>query len=50
MKAVAYQKAGPITSPEALVDIELDAPIAEGHDLSQAFSTDYSQGLHSFEF
>jgi len=33
MKAVAYQKAGPITSPEALVDIELDAPIAEGHDL-----------------
>ncbi|MGK3625641.1 hypothetical protein ACSLGU_18235, partial [Acinetobacter sp. A11] len=25
MKAVAYQKAGPITSPEALVDIELDA-------------------------
>lgn len=33
MKAVAYQKAGPITSPEALVDIELDAPVAEGHDL-----------------
>ena len=33
MKAVAYQKAGPITSLEALVDIELDAPIAEGHDL-----------------
>lgn len=33
MKAVAYQKAGPITSPESLVDIELDAPIAEGHDL-----------------
>lgn len=33
MKAVAYQKAGPITSPEALVDIELDVPIAEGHDL-----------------
>lgn len=33
MKAVAYQKAGPITSPEALVDIELDAPIAEGYDL-----------------
>lgn len=33
MKAVAYQKAGPITSPETLVDIELDAPIAEGHDL-----------------
>ncbi|EOU3938511.1 hypothetical protein ACOJO4_003820, partial [Acinetobacter baumannii] len=23
MKAVAYQKAGPITSPEALVDIEI---------------------------
>jgi len=33
MKAVAYQKAGPITSPDALVDIELDNPIAEGHDL-----------------
>ena len=33
MKAVAYQKAGPITSPEALVDIELDAPVAKGHDL-----------------
>jgi len=33
MKAVAYQKAGPITSPNALVDIELDNPIAEGHDL-----------------
>ncbi|NUG10064.1 zinc-binding alcohol dehydrogenase family protein [Acinetobacter seifertii] len=33
MKAVAYQKAGPITSPEALVDIELDTPVAEGHDL-----------------
>jgi len=33
MKAVAYQKAGPITSPNALVNIELDNPIAEGHDL-----------------
>ncbi|MBR7717548.1 zinc-binding alcohol dehydrogenase family protein [Acinetobacter nosocomialis] len=33
MKAVAYQKAGPITSPEALLDIELDTPVAEGHDL-----------------
>lgn len=33
MKAVAYQKAGPITSPESLVDIELDTPVAEGHDL-----------------
>ncbi|KHO17017.1 Zn-dependent oxidoreductase [Acinetobacter baumannii] len=33
MKAVAYQKAGPITSPEALVDIELDTPVTEGHDL-----------------
>lgn len=33
MKAVAYQKAGPLTSPEALVDIELDTPVAEGHDL-----------------
>jgi hypothetical protein len=49
MKAVAYQKAGPITSPEALVDIELDAPIYLLRP-SQAFSTDYSQGLHSFEF
>lgn len=33
MKAVAYQKAGPITSSEALMDIELDTPVAEGHDL-----------------
>lgn len=33
MKAVAYQKAGPITSPEALVAVELDTPVAEGHDL-----------------
>lgn len=33
MKAVAYQKAGPITSSEALRDIELDTPVAEGHDL-----------------
>ncbi|MNH53124.1 Zinc-type alcohol dehydrogenase-like protein [compost metagenome] len=33
MKAVAYQKAGPITSPEALVDVELETPVAEGHDL-----------------
>lgn len=33
MKAVAYQNAGPITSPEALVDVELETPVAEGHDL-----------------
>jgi len=33
MKAVAYQKADPITSPEALVDVELETPVAEGHDL-----------------
>lgn len=33
MKAVAYQKAGPITSPESLVDIELDTPAVKGHDL-----------------
>lgn len=33
MKAVAYQKAGPITLPEALVDIELNTPVAKGHDL-----------------
>ncbi|WP_375037254.1 zinc-binding alcohol dehydrogenase family protein [Acinetobacter sp. RW6] len=33
MKAVAYQKAGPITSPEALVDVGLETPVAEGHDL-----------------
>lgn len=33
MKAVAYQKAGPITSPEALVEVELETPVAEGHDL-----------------
>lgn len=33
MKAVAYQKAGPITSPEALVDVKLETPVAESHDL-----------------
>ena len=33
MKAVAYQKAGSITSPEALIDIELDTPVAQGYDL-----------------
>lgn len=33
MKAVAYQKAGPITSPEALVEVQLEIPVAEGHDL-----------------
>ncbi|CAI3149106.1 MULTISPECIES: zinc-binding alcohol dehydrogenase family protein [Acinetobacter] len=33
MKAVAYQKAGSITSPEVLIDVELDTPVAEGHDL-----------------
>lgn len=33
MKAVAYQKAGSITSPEALIDVELETPVAEGYDL-----------------
>ncbi|WP_454667457.1 zinc-binding alcohol dehydrogenase family protein [Acinetobacter calcoaceticus] len=33
MKAVAYQKAGSITSPEALIDVELDTPVAQGYDL-----------------
>ncbi|WP_336142149.1 zinc-binding alcohol dehydrogenase family protein [Acinetobacter sp. 102] len=33
MKAVAYQKAGAITLDDALVDIEIDSPIAHGHDL-----------------
>ncbi|MCH7303024.1 zinc-binding alcohol dehydrogenase family protein [Acinetobacter sp. NIPH 1869] len=33
MKAVAYQKAGAITLEDALVDIEIDSPIAHGHDL-----------------
>jgi len=33
MKAVAYQKASPITSKNALIDIEIDAPTAQGHDL-----------------
>lgn len=33
MKAVAYQKAGSISSPEALIDVELDTPVAQGYDL-----------------
>ncbi|OBY73512.1 zinc-binding alcohol dehydrogenase family protein [Acinetobacter gyllenbergii] len=33
MKAVAYQHAGDITSVNALVDIEMDIPTAQGHDL-----------------
>ncbi|WP_278493950.1 zinc-binding alcohol dehydrogenase family protein [Acinetobacter gyllenbergii] len=33
MKAVAYQHAGAITSVDALVDIEMDIPTAQGHDL-----------------
>lgn len=33
MKAVAYQKAGAITLDDALVDIEIDSPVAHGHDL-----------------
>ncbi|ENX44564.1 zinc-binding alcohol dehydrogenase family protein [Acinetobacter sp. NIPH 2100] len=33
MKAVAYQKAGTITLNDALIDIELDSPIAHGYDL-----------------
>lgn len=33
MKAVAYKTPGPITAENALVDIILDTPIAEGRDL-----------------
>ncbi|EOR03014.1 NADPH2:quinone reductase [Acinetobacter genomosp. 15BJ] len=33
MKAVAYQKAGAIRLDDALVDIEIDSPVAHGHDL-----------------
>ncbi|WP_038344888.1 zinc-binding alcohol dehydrogenase family protein [Acinetobacter sp. A47] len=33
MKAVAYQKAGAIHLDDALVDIEIDSPVAHGHDL-----------------
>ena len=33
MKAVAYQTAGSIERPDALVDIDLDMPVAAGHDL-----------------
>ncbi|EPF75829.1 Zn-dependent oxidoreductase [Acinetobacter gyllenbergii] len=33
MKAVAYQHAGDITSVDALVNIEMDIPTAQGHDL-----------------
>lgn len=33
MKAVAYQTAGSLDRPDALVDIDLDMPVAAGHDL-----------------
>lgn len=33
MKAVAYQSPGPIDRAEALVDIDLPLPVAQGHDL-----------------
>ncbi|MFW1951770.1 zinc-binding alcohol dehydrogenase family protein [Acinetobacter beijerinckii] len=33
MKAVAYQQANAITSKQALVDIEIQSPIAQGYDL-----------------
>ena len=33
MKAVGYTKSLPISDPESLTDIELDQPIASGHDL-----------------
>lgn len=33
MKAVAYKTPGPITADDALVDIILDKPVAEGRDL-----------------
>lgn len=33
MKAVGYKTPGSIDRPEALVDIEIDRPVASGHDL-----------------
>lgn len=33
MKAIAYQKAQPITHPEALIDVTLPDPVASGRDL-----------------
>ncbi len=33
MKAVGYIKSLPISDPDSLIDIELDQPIASGHDL-----------------
>ena len=33
MKAVAYKKPGPLTDPDALIDITLPEPVATGHDL-----------------
>ena len=33
MKAVGYKKAGGIDQQEALLDIEIELPVAEGYDL-----------------
>lgn len=33
MKAIGYQQTGPIDRDDALVDIELERPVAAGHDL-----------------
>jgi len=33
MKAIGYQKCNPIDHPEALVDISLPEPVAQGHDI-----------------
>lgn len=33
MKAIAYQKAGALDRIDALVDVDLEAPVAKGHDL-----------------
>jgi NADPH2:quinone reductase len=33
MRAIGYQKAGPIAAPDSLVDIELPRPIPGGHDI-----------------
>ena len=33
MKAIGYKQAGPISSPEALIEFEADAPVLEPHDL-----------------
>ncbi len=33
MKAIAYKKAGPLDRSDALVDVEIEKPVATGHDI-----------------